>query len=165
MSHVDCQIIFEAGKSLVEKSGLAHYCGQDFVACDNETAFDEYWKKSFHQEFGRYMTWVLFLVGAENLAKAACVCNGVVKVKSKRTLEQYVNNHFKCLCKKGGFCGDDNEDTLIKGYELIMKVRNRDAHSYRKGVRSADFPSVKQDFVPALNVLVMAMRRCGHPLP
>ena len=165
MSHVDCRIIFEAGKSLVEKSGLAHYYCQDFVACDNETAFDEYWEKSFHQEFGRYMTWVLFLVGAENMAKAACVCNKIVKVKSKTTLEQYVNNHFKCLCKKRGFSGQDNEDRLIKGYKLIMKVRNRDAHSFRKRVRSANFPSVKQDFVPALNILVMAMRHCGHPLP
>ncbi|MCE2463032.1 MAG: hypothetical protein J4F46_03830 [Dehalococcoidia bacterium] len=27
------------------------------------------------------MAWVLFSVGAENLAKAACVCNGVVQVK------------------------------------------------------------------------------------
>ena len=165
MSHADCQILFEAGKALVEKSGLATYCGQDFVACDDESAFNKYWKENFHQEFGRYMAWVLFLVGAENLAKAACVCNRVVKFESKPTLRHYVNSHFKCLCKKGGFCGDHNEDKLIKGYKLLMKVRNRDAHSFRKGVRSADFPFVKDTFVPAFNVLVMAMGGQEHPLP
>ena len=165
MSHADCQILFEAGKALVEKSGLANYHGPGFVACDDEAAFKKYWKEDFHQEFGRYMAWVLFLVGAENLAKAACVCNRVVTVKSRPTLENYVNNHLKCLCKKRGYCGGDDENKLINGYKLLMKVRNRDAHSYRKGVRSADFPFVKHTFVPAFNVLVMAMRANDHPLP
>lgn len=163
MSHADCQILFEAAKTLVEKSGLAKYCGQDFIACDDEAAFRKYWEKQFHQEFGRYMAWVLFLVGAENLAKAACVCNCVVTVKSKPTLEKYVNSHFKSLCKKRGYCGGDNEDKLIKGYKLLKKARNRDAHSYRKGKRSADFPDVKHTFVPALNILVTAMRDHDHP--
>ena len=158
MSHTDCQILFDAGKALIEKSGLAHYCGQNFLACDDEGAFNKYWEENFHEEFGRYMAWVLFSVGAENLAKAVCVCNRVVSVKAKPTLGHYVNSHFKCLCKKRGFCGGDNEDKLIKGYKLLMKVRNRDVHSYLKGMRSADFPFVKDTFVPALNVLVMAMR-------
>ena len=165
MSHEDCQLLFEAGTTLVEKSGLVRYCDHHFIACDSETAFDEYWEISLHQDFGRYMAWVLFSVGAENLAKAACVCNKVVKVKSKTTLEQYVNSHFRCLSKKGVLHGQDNEDRLFKGYELLKKVRNRDAHAFRKGVRSADFPSVKQYFVPALNVLVMSMRGCGSPIP
>ena len=60
MSHVDCQILYEAGKALVEKSGLASYCGQKFLACDDEEAFNKYWKENFHEEFGRYMAWVLF---------------------------------------------------------------------------------------------------------
>ncbi len=165
MSHADCQILFEAGKALIEKSGLANYPGQEFVACEDEATFKKYWKENFHQEFGRYMAWVLFSVGAENLAKAACVCSGVVKVESKPTLGRYVNFHFECLCKKGGPCGDDNKDKLIKGYKLLMKVRNRDAHSFRKGVRSADFPFLKHTFVPSFNVLVMAMKVHGHPLP
>ena len=41
--------------------------------------FEEHWKREFHSKFGRYMAWVLFSVGAENLAKAACVCNKVVR--------------------------------------------------------------------------------------
>ena len=86
MSHSDCQILFEAGKALVEKSGLVRYHAQHFVASDDKARFDRYWKEQFHSEFGRYMAWVLFSVGAENLAKAACLCNGVVKVDHRPTL-------------------------------------------------------------------------------
>jgi hypothetical protein len=111
------------------------------------------------------MAWVLFLVGAENLAKAVCVCNRVVTVQSMPDLGHYVNKHLRSLCKKPGLCGGDNENNLIKGYKLLMKVRHRDAHSYRRGRRSADFPFVKHTFVPAFNVLVMAMRANDHPLP
>ena len=77
MSHSRCQILFEAGKALVEKSGLAHYSGSAFVVCDSKARFDHYWRKTFHPELGRYMAWVLFSVGAQNLAKAACVCKSV----------------------------------------------------------------------------------------
>ena len=109
------------------------------------------------------MGWVLFSVGAENLAKTACVCNGV-KVSTRATLGTYTNaGYFRELCKKTGLSGDP-ERTLEKGYKRLKEVRNRDAHSYHKNVRSADFPLVKQSFVPAFNVLVEAVRRGGHPL-
>jgi hypothetical protein len=52
MSHADCQILFGAGKALVEKSGLANYCGQDFVAGDDEAAFEKYWEKTFTRSLG-----------------------------------------------------------------------------------------------------------------
>ena len=105
---------------------------------------------------------MLFSVGAENLAKAACVCNVVVKVSSKPTLERYVNKHFGELCKKPGLCGALNEHELITGYQGLVKVRNRDAHSYRKNMRDADFPSVRESFVPAFNILLEAMGHRGH---
>ena len=165
MSHSDCQLLFEAGQALVQKSGLARYSGPNFVACEDREGFNEYWKEGFHLKFGRYMAWVLFVVGAENLAKAACVCNKVVKVSSKPTLEEYVEKHFTKLCNSPGFRGRDNEQGLIEGYEHLRKVRNRDAHSYRKDVRDADFPSVKETFVPAFNIVVEALRHGGHPLP
>ena len=46
------------------------------------------------------MAWVLFVVGAENLAKAACVCSNVINVSSKTQLEHYVGKkkYFKTLC-------------------------------------------------------------------
>ena len=163
MSHSDCQILFEAGKALVEKSGLVHYHGQHFVASDDKARFDRYWKEKFHSEFGRYMAWVLFSVGAENLAKAACVCNGVVKIDHRPTLGNYVNKHFKKLCRGTGICGSDDERTLTEGYKQLTEVRNRDAHSYHRNVRDANFPLVEEAFVTAFDILVKAMRHGEHP--
>ena len=91
MSHANCQMLFEAGQALVEKCGLANYRGSHFVACDDQAAFNECWKEEFHPNIGRYMAWVLFSVGAENLAKAVCVCNGV-RVSSTATLRAYTKS-------------------------------------------------------------------------
>ena len=162
MSHTSCQVLFEAGQALVAKSGLAKYSGAYFVACDDEAGFDEYWKREFHPEFGRYMAWVLFSVGAENLAKAACVCNGVVKARDKPTLEQYLRTHFKKLYNLPGICDAHDERSLVEGYECLREVRNRDAHSYRRDVRSADFSLVAHTFVPAFNVVLETMKNGGH---
>ena len=69
MTHKDCQILFDAGKALLAKSGLARFNGQHFVACNDEPRFDKYWKAEFHPEFGRYIVWVLFSVGARKLGE------------------------------------------------------------------------------------------------
>ena len=163
MTHTDCQVLFDAGKALLEKSGLAHHNGRHFVASVDKARFDEYWQSEFHPDFGRYMAWVLFSVGSENLAKAACVCSGKVKVDHKPMLGSYLSKHFKDLCRETGLGGSADERKLIDGYKQIKGVRNRDAHSYRKNVRDADFPLVEGDFVPAINILVKAMRCGGHP--
>lgn len=147
----------------MEKSGLAHYSGRGFVARDDRSRFDEYWKTEFHPEYGRYMAWVLFSVGAENLAKAACVCSVVLKVDGGPTLSNYVNTHFKKLCREMRLNGSDDESTLIGGYKQLVSIRNRDAHSYRKNVRDANFPLVEEAFVPAFDILMEAMKRGGHP--
>ena len=55
MDHTNCRVLFEAGKALGEKSGLAHYCGLHFVAREDKAVFDDYWKEDFHPTFGRYM--------------------------------------------------------------------------------------------------------------
>ena len=159
MSHSECQMLFEAGRTLVEKSGLAYYCGKHFIALNDRDRFEKYWEDEFHPKFGRYMAWVLFSVGAENLAKAACVCNKVVKAKHRPTMENYVEKHLNGL-----FDGDDDR-ALVKGYERLTMVRNRDAHSYRKNKRDAEFPLVEEQFVPAFNILVKAMRNADHQLP
>ena len=164
MSQSDWQNLFDAGKALVEKSGLARYCGQGFITCGNEAEFKRYWKKKFDPTYGRYMAWILFEVGAENLAKAACVSWGDVQVSSKPTLETYINQHFN---KLGENCGLSDYDRcmLKEAFQRLKKVRNRDAHSYRKGVRSANFADVEDKFLPALNVLVKAIKDDGYPLP
>ena len=83
MHHSDCKLLFEAGKALLVKSGLVCWDEHAFIFApkyqsNDDTAFENWWKKAFHCEFGRYIAWVLFSVGSENLVKAACLCNGVV---------------------------------------------------------------------------------------
>ena len=79
--HYECLNLFGAGKSLLQKSGLVRYCGHSFEANKHEDNFEEYWQHNFDAEFGRYMAWVWFSVGAENLVKAALVCNGLIEGK------------------------------------------------------------------------------------
>ena len=86
MDHSKCPSLLEASKALLTKSGLCHWSGQTGTFAptyqgDDDSKFEKSCKAKFHPKFGRYIAWVLFSVGAENLAKAACVCNGVVHGK------------------------------------------------------------------------------------
>lgn len=82
MDHSKCEPLFEAGKALLGKSRLIRWNRETGVfearyPGNNDCNFEKFWKVKFHPKFGRYIAWVLFSVGAENLAKAACVCNKV----------------------------------------------------------------------------------------
>ena len=84
MDHSKCRPLFEASKALLRRSGLSRWSDQTVAfaptyQCDDDREFEEFLKAKFHPDFGRYMAWVLFAVGAENLVKAACECNGVVQ--------------------------------------------------------------------------------------
>ena len=165
MDHEECRLLFDAGRALINKSGLASYDSTRFVACQDIEAFKVYWQKKFHPIFGRYMAWVLFSVGAENLAKAACVCKSLLKHTDKPDLGDYTarrgkKRYFTQLLNDG-----DARSKLMEGYRRLETVRNRDAHSYRENKRDANFPEVKDTFAPAFDVLVEAMQRNGHPLP
>ena len=48
-------------------------------------------------------------------------------------------------------------------YKQLTEVRNRDAHSYHRNVRDANFPLVEEAFVTAFDILVKAMRHGEHP--
>ena len=74
MIHDECRPIFESSKILLVKSGLVGFSRNCFVAKEPEKEFEKYWARDFDPEYGRYMAWVWFSVGAENLLKAALVC-------------------------------------------------------------------------------------------
>ena len=168
MSHAKCDAVFEASKALLEKSGLARWDNQAFTFVpmypgDDDFEFEKHWKKEFHSEFGRYMAWVLFSVGAENLAKAACVCKGIVKASKYGSLGGYTKEGglLETLCEKVGIGGRD-KTRLIEGYKSLKGARNRDVHGYVANKRREDFPAVEPIFVPAFNILVEAMNRNHH---
>ena len=83
MTHYECKNLFRAGKTLLEKSQLVLYTGQFFEGSSNYDQVEKHWCKNFDPHFGRYMAWVWFSVGAENLAKAALTCNRVITGKPK----------------------------------------------------------------------------------
>ena len=147
-----------------------------------------------------YMSWVWFSVGAENLAKAAIVCNGEVIGDPKPlgcpiyspqlNRETWINEVLHPNKSAYGsdsaqrhpfmslgaiweselyrLAGDHNlqENTFkeIKAaYQyLTQKIRNRDAHTYRRDERRTDFPAVEGVFAPAFNTLVRTMKNNGH---
>ena len=83
MGHDECGKLFGASKSLLTKSGLVRYKDGSFAPEMNEDRFEAYWQENFDPEFGRYMAWVWFSVGAENLLKAALECHGLLCVEHK----------------------------------------------------------------------------------
>ena len=67
----------------MEGRGLVRYCGNSFVCNGDEGALESWWAEKFDAKFGRYMAWVWFSVGAENLVKAALVCSGLLEAKEQ----------------------------------------------------------------------------------
>ena len=175
MNHKECDKLFKAAKALMEKSHLVKYEGGQFtVRHDNSDAFDKCVKTAFGEEHGRYIAWILFSVGAENLVKAACVCSKVVQEDPQcgnyGTMGRYLRRdkqtgkyegHLVKLCCSMKLCPPDCQK-LKEGYESLKDVRNRDIHSFVRNVRVANYPSVKDQFAPAFNVLVRVMGGKGH---
>ena len=83
MNHYECGKLFEASRSLLEGSRLVRYSSGAFVSNGNQEGLEAYWRENFNRDFGRYMAWVWFAVGAENLVKAALVCNGILEAKQQ----------------------------------------------------------------------------------
>ena len=81
MTHNQCENLFQGGKTLLGRSKLVVGEGQSFKCGNNYNKLEEHWAKQFHPQFGRYMAWVWFSVGAENLVKAALICNGKITGK------------------------------------------------------------------------------------
>ena len=171
MNHHECGNLFLAARALMEKSRLVLYQGCRFRACTDESAFEKYVVEELDPQFGRYMAWLLFSVGAENLAKAACVCTGVVRESPTghygtmgtylRRVKGRVEGRLVRLARQESLPGDDNKK-LTDGYLELIKIRNRDVHSYVYGVRQLHFAFAEANFVPAFNVLVGMMQRNGH---
>ena len=83
MNHDECGNLFGASRSLLKGSGLVQWNGDSFVCNGAEDDLEQCWKDSFDPQFGRYMAWVWFSVGAENLAKAALACHDLVEKETK----------------------------------------------------------------------------------
>ena len=171
MNHHVCGELFLAAKALMEKSRLVLFRDGNFHARTDECEFEKNVAEQLDPQYGRYMAWVLFSVGAENLAKAACLCTGVVPVSPTGhygAMEMYLrrkNGRLEGrLIRFGRETGltSEEQQTLTDGYLELIKIRNRDVHSYVYGVRQLHFRFAEAHFVPAFNVLVDIMQCNGH---
>ena len=119
MSHYECGNLFRASKALLEGSGLVRDRNDTFVCNSDEEDLERRWREDFDQDFGRYMAWVWFSVGAENPVKAALVCNRLLEQKRENARypfywldtdkEGWVNEVLEYRLNAGGgygFLGD-----------------------------------------------------------
>jgi hypothetical protein len=81
---VDGRLQATAALSLLEKSYLVEWRHDNAQFKVLERDLFEEFCKELDPVFGRVMTWILFSAGAEFLAKAACLLNGVEIRKDKR---------------------------------------------------------------------------------
>ena len=130
------QLAYRAARKLIEESGLACYHGSPhhFVAC-TEQSFEDHWQ-ALDPLLGRYMFWLWFEVGGENLAKAACIREKLFTISDHVTMGKCLNKYLQMLpvANPGDLC------TLRKGYKRLACRRNRDAHVFHLNERDAYFP-------------------------
>jgi hypothetical protein len=106
----------------------------------DEPAFDAYWK-TINERSGRWLCWIAFCVGAESFIKGAFGLHGY-------HVQSFGASHPWKQMKMADAQIPLVSDAILR---LAADVRNRDAHEYVHGVRSANFSSLESDFVPALN--------------
>ena len=74
MNHEDCKELFEAGQTLLEKSGLANFSNRRFVARNDEQIIERDWAAQFDPRFGRYMAGCCLWLGRRTWRRPrACV--------------------------------------------------------------------------------------------
>jgi len=120
----------------------------ELKAATDECGFNEHWE-TLNQRSGRWICWIAFCVGAESFIKGAFGLHGY-----------HVQNFGACHPRKRMNMADEKVPVVSDAIcRLATDVRNRDAHEYVPGVRSADFPSLAPDFVPALNHILGCLNK------
>ena len=145
MNHYECGKLFEASKRLLEGSGLVRYTDDSFLSNGDEDSLEARWRESFDPDFGRYMAWVWFSVGAENLVKAALVCNGLLEAKKQNDSypvywhdtdkESWVDEVLDTRRNAGGGYGELGDIWKCKLGKLSEKRRHTEAE--RKELKAA----------------------------
>jgi hypothetical protein len=136
-----------------------------------------------HATLGRLLSWITFGVGAEYIAKGACLLTSVPITKSSSILvapqptddldtwaqqvmardpttikQQSVLKTLGQLPIEQVFpAGLEGQRTAAAIKLLASQFRNRDAHTYAKNIRAFHFYLVPTLFVPALNHLLSSV--------
>jgi len=135
------------GIELIAWSKLATQTGTQLKAATDQAGFNLHWP-TIDPKFGRWLCWVAFGVGAENVVKGAFA------------QRQYDLKQFGASLPLKTFLGMPDEHVEFVStaiFRLATEVRNRDAHEYVPNVRNNDFPYLASEFVPALNHILACL--------
>jgi hypothetical protein len=132
--------------ALIKWSGLATGTTDGLTAETDCDRFNAHWKKKISHH-GRWLCWIAFGVGAEGIVSAAFYMKGSVPKK-------FGDYHkWEVLGLNPG------EIQNVKDpIRHLSDVRNRDAHWYEANVRNEEFQYVESEYVPALNLILDAVR-------
>ena len=182
MNHYECGNLFRASKRLLEGSGLVRYSMDTFHCNSDQEGLERRWREDFDQDFGRYMAWVWFSVGAENLVKAALVCNRLLEQKQDNARypfysrdadkESWVNEVLEYRRNAGGGYGSLGDIWKCKLDELsekrgIVEAEGKElkaAYKYlTQAIRNRDAHSYKEkkrrkDFPAVEEIFVPAFK-------
>ena len=175
----------KAGIALISWSRLASFdfAQNTFVASYKEEFEFGPGHKNVHLAYGRVICWIVFSVGAEYLAKGACLLAGATAARpakvirgpewhegteawSKLVLADDPNTKVTDISlgtlgtlpiKKIAALGPNRQIVSATMKYLASAIRNRDAHRYAPNVRAAHFRDVPRLFVPAFNALLHTM--------
>ena len=174
-----------AGGALIIHSKLAFWNAQSLRLLASEEHEFETSHKALDRQFGRLICWIQFSVGAEYLAKGACIlhgCNVIVPANAIRlplpgddidNWVRLVNKNDPSITEPGaGFGtlsnlplgkilkpGQERDLVLASFKALASAIRKRGAHRYAHHVRSSHFHLVESLFVPAFNILLASLDR------
>jgi hypothetical protein len=110
------------------------------VADIDKAAFDVHWPR-LDPDYGRWLCWLAFFVGSENIGKGAFGLRG--QTTSNMSQFKKFDHHFG-MSKETSKC-------VSHAFAKLKTIRDQEAHEFRKGVRDAYFQEVATLFVPALN--------------
>ena len=163
-----------AGLSLISRSHLASWNNQTLKL---EPAEKHLFESKLHGKYDLLVSWILFSVGVEYLAKGVCLVTGKLKPKKVHTIrlpEDVTEEWLQLMWEDRAPRTEDigygtlnglpvdkvpaniNDQRLVSASIglLASSIRNRDAHRYTQNVRSFHFHLVPKLFVPALNILL-----------
>ncbi len=160
--HDECAVLLSAGRELIDISGLAKWSttSESFGVRFSKPGFEAYHVKKFGGDHSRYIAWIVFSVGVENLVKSTLKCNNIkcTRLTLDGFLRKDKENNLVGLCVQL-FTKHPviDRNIFLAGLNQLKDFRNRDLHQYAINVRDSNFTEVENNIIPALNELLKAL--------
>ena len=90
MNHYECEQLFEASRSLLERSRLVRYSNGILLSNGDEEYLEAYWKENLDQHFGQYMAWVWLRSAPRTWSRQLSSAMGSWRQSSRTTVTQSI---------------------------------------------------------------------------